>query len=92
VSEMMRMWVEVSFNIVYLVVVWGLVIAMWRRRHVVASQDRRPAELVLWAFGLLALGDTGHVGFRVLAYALGDLGTTFSVLGYEAGLVGLGAL
>ncbi|MBS1251493.1 MAG: hypothetical protein MAG451_00526 [Anaerolineales bacterium] len=91
-SETMRMWVEVSFNIVYLIVVWGLVIAMWRRRHLVAPEDRRPAELIMWAFTLLALGDTGHVGFRVLAYALGDLGTTFTVLGYEVGLVGLGAL
>ncbi len=91
-SETMRMWVEVSFNIVYLIVVWGLVIAMWRRWHLVAPQDRQPAKFVMWAFVLLALGDTGHVGFRVLAYALGDLGATFTVLGYEVGLVGLGAL
>jgi hypothetical protein len=40
---------------------------------------------MIWAFALLALGDTGHVGFRVVAYALGGLEA-------HAGLVGLGAL
>jgi hypothetical protein len=46
----------------------------------------------MWAFGLLALGDTGHVGFRVWAYARGGLDATIQVLGREVGLVGLGAL
>jgi hypothetical protein len=41
---------------------------------------------------LLALGDTGHVGFRVLAYALGGLDATLNIAGLEIGLVGLGAL
>ncbi len=91
-SESMRMWTEVSFNIAYLVVVWGLVAAMARRSSAVATQDRRAARLVQWAFALLALGDTGHVGFRVLAYAQGDLGATIRLFGHEVGLVGLGAL
>jgi hypothetical protein len=38
------------------------------------------------------LGDTGHVGFRVLAYAQGNLEATIQFLGLELGLVGLGAL
>jgi hypothetical protein len=41
---------------------------------------------------LLALGDTGHVGFRVLAYAMEDLNASISVFGIDMGLVGLGAL
>jgi hypothetical protein len=41
---------------------------------------------------LLALGDTGHVGFRVWAYGLGDLEATTTLAGLEMGLVGLGAL
>lgn len=41
---------------------------------------------------LLALGDTGHVGFRVVAYATGGLEKTVSLLGQEVGLVGMGAL
>lgn len=86
------MWTEISFNIAYLIVVWGLVIAMTRRRTRVAPEERRVASLVRWAFALLALGDTGHVGFRVLAYALGDLGATARIFGLELGLVGLGAL
>jgi hypothetical protein len=67
---------------------------MWRRRQlaITNANDRRLPELVIGAFRLLALGDAGHVGYLVLAYALGDLGTTFSILGYDVGLVGLGAL
>jgi len=91
-SENMRMWVEVSFNITYLIVVWGLVLAMIRRRPEVAPADRRSASLVIWAFALLALGDTGHVGFRVWAYAQGDLQMRVTFFGRAVGLVGIGAL
>jgi hypothetical protein len=91
-SESARMWVEVIFNIAYLVAIWGIVIAMALRKNRVAAQDRRVAELGRWAFFLLALGDTGHVGFRVWAYAAGGLESTVNLLGREVGLVGLGAL
>jgi hypothetical protein len=91
-SETMRMLMEVIFNLTYLIVVWGIVIAMYSRRDNVRPEDRRVAKLVFWAFILLALGDTGHVGFRVVAYALGDLNATISLLGFDVGLVGLGAL
>jgi hypothetical protein len=91
-SEEMRMWVEVIFNVGYLIAVWGLVVVMRRRLSDVDPQSYRVANLFIWAFGLLALGDTGHVGFRVLAYAMGDLETTVSVFGLQVGLVGLGAL
>lgn len=90
--ENVRMWVEISFNITYLIVIWGLVIAMLIRRPSVAPADRRSADLVIWAFALLALGDTGHVGFRVWAYAQGSLESTVQLLGQTVGLVGLGAL
>jgi hypothetical protein len=85
-------WLEITFNIVYLFVVWGLVIAMARREAAVVPSDRRVARLVRWAFTALALGDTGHVGFRVLAFAQGDLETRVTVFGRQFGLVGIGAL
>jgi hypothetical protein len=83
--ESVRMWVEILFNVTYLVVVWTLVIVMLRHLPTVSPADRPVAVRFTWAFALLALGDTGHVGFRVLAYLLGGL---------EAHplLVGLGAL
>jgi hypothetical protein len=86
------MWTEIGFNTVYLITVWVLVAAMARRLPVVAAGDRPTARYVIWAFTLLALGDTGHVGFRVLAYALGNLEFSFGVLGRHIGLVGLGAM
>ena len=91
-SENARIWIEIAFNIVYLIVVWGLVIAMAHREWAVAPSDLRVARLVRWPFTFLALGDTGHVGFRVLAYAQGDLEAGFTLFGQEFGLVGLGAL
>jgi hypothetical protein len=91
-SESMRMWMEITFNIAYLIVIWGVVISMYFRRHLVKYENQRVADLMMRAFALLALGDTGHVGFRVIAYTMGDLEATISVFGMEIGLVGLGAL
>lgn len=91
-SETMRMWIEITFNLLYLITVWGLVIAMLRRKRSLLPEERSLGQLFIWAFAFLALGDTGHVGFRVLAYALGGLDTSVTVLGSRFGLVGLGAL
>jgi hypothetical protein len=91
-SESMLMWMEIGFNVAYLIVIWGLVIAMLRRQPDVPAQNQKLTQYFIYAFGLLALGDTGHVGFRVMAYALGNMDTTFPVFGLQLGLVGLGAL
>ncbi|MFN2141813.1 MAG: hypothetical protein ACK2U5_15090 [Candidatus Promineifilaceae bacterium] len=91
-SESARMWMEITFNVAYLIVVWGLVMAMIRRQPGVPEADKPVTSLFIWAFALLALGDTGHVGFRVLAYAGGNLESTITIAGREVGLVGLGAL
>ncbi len=84
-SEELRIWVEIAFNVSYLIVVWGMVVLMTIRREQVAPENRTLAKRVLWAFALLALGDTGHVGFRVIAYAQGGLEA-------NPALVGAGAL
>jgi hypothetical protein len=92
VGEAARVWLEVSFNIVYLVVVWALVVAMVLRADRVPVFERAVARRARWAFGLLALGDTGHVGFRVLAYAQGGLQNELVLWGRSWSLVGMGAL
>jgi hypothetical protein len=84
-SESIRISAEVLFNVTYLIVIWTLVIMMARRLPQVAPANRAVAKRLMWAFALLALGDTGHVGFRVVAYALGGLEA-------HPALVGLGAL
>lgn len=91
-SPDVRMWMEIVFNLSYLAAIWALVVVMGMRLSGLANADRRMASPLVAAFGLLALGDTGHVGFRVWAYALGDLEARASVGGLELGLVGLGAL
>ena len=50
------------------------------------------AKRVISAFAPLALGDSGHVGFRVAAYALGDLAAKPVIFGIPVSLVGVGAL
>ncbi len=84
-SEELRTTVEIVFNVLYLIVIWGMVALMSLRLREVEPKQARLANLFRWAFFLLALGDTGHVGFRVLAYALGGLDQ-------NSLLVGLGAL
>jgi hypothetical protein len=84
-SEALRMYIEVGFNILYLIVVWTMTIIMSMRIGEVSKENRNIANLFRWAFVLLALGDTGHVGFRVAAYALGGLEN-------NSLLVGIGAL
>jgi hypothetical protein len=91
-SEAMLVWMEIIFNVSYLVVIWGLVIAMIRRLSQIAPGDHSVGRLFIWAFGLLALGDTGHVGFRVVAYAVDGLETSIALFGTDLGLIGLGTL
>lgn len=91
-SEELTMWMEIIFNISYLIVIWGLVIAMLSRHNQLGEKTRNLRSLLIWMFALLALGDTGHVGFRVIAFASGNLEKTISLFGREVGLVGLGAL
>jgi len=86
------MWVEIAFNITYLIVIWGLVIALLLRRGELTPDRRRLSDWITAAFALLALGDTGHVGFRVWAYALGGLDSQIRIFGYPISLVGAGAL
>ncbi len=82
--EDMRMWVEVIFNISYLVVIWSLVLLMATRQDRLLPENRALAKVALWAFALLALGDTGHVGFRVIAYARGGLEANPALIGAGA--------
>ena len=91
-SESMQVWAEIGFNIMYLAAIWWLVFRMASQRSDVAKDVQPASDSMLVAFFLLALGDSGHVGFRVLALISGDLETTVSFLGLEVGLIGLGVL
>lgn len=80
-NETLTMWIEVTFDVIYLALIWFLVGRMYLNRSTVSPSNRKVAILLLWAFALLALGDTGHVGFRVLAYASGGLAESARLLG-----------
>lgn len=91
-DENAKVLAEIIFSVSYLVVVWGLVIAMIKRRAQVAQDEWGTALWILLAFAFLATGDTGHVGFRVIAYALGGLETAITLFGEEMNLAALGSL
>ena len=91
-SDAVTIWMEVSFDIAYLIAVWVLVAIMLRRFDQLVTANRTISKYVLIAFGLLALGDTGHVGFRVVGYAFGNINTTINLFGGRILLVGVGAL
>ena len=85
-------WFEIFFDIAYLIAVWYLVFLMTKYFQSVNSQDRGVASLIRLAFILLAAGDTGHVGFRVLAVLLGGPNTEAVILGTRMSLIGVGML
>jgi len=90
--EASRIWTETVFNICYLIVVWWLVIAMINRRELLQAKDQRVAGLIMWAFFWLGLGDIGHVGFRVVAYAMGGLDAAITLFGRQIKLAPMGSL
>lgn len=83
---------ELSFDAAYLVMLWALVLAL-------AVRVRRCGPAARWcggplaaAFGLLALGDTAHVGLRLLALGRGDPGLALPLGPVDLPLIGFGAL
>ena len=84
-SEALLQSVEIGFDVLYLITIWGLVYLMYQKRENLIPKNQQIGNLFMAAFFLLALGDTGHVGFRVLAYATGGLEA-------NPNLVGIGAL
>ena len=84
-NDTLLKWFEISFDVLYLFTIWVIVILMARKQVHLTDRSSKVGKLFLASFFLLALGDTGHVGFRVLAYSLGGLAN-------NPALVGLGAL
>lgn len=76
---------EIGFNILYLLTIYLLVGLMIYRFLNDNFTKLKGASVFLVAFVLLAIGDTGHVGFRLLAFSRGGLEQ-------NEVLVGLGAL
>jgi hypothetical protein len=83
---------ETIFDVVYLLLVWGMVILMTVKLSQVKAADLKTAKWIRLAFILLAAGDTGHVGFRVLAQLTNTLDKPVSVFGAPMHLIGLGMM
>jgi len=68
-SELQRILV-ISFNLIYLGVIWLLVAAMTNKLEMI-KDDHRTAHRYLLAFILLAVGDIFHVGYPVFIFISG---------------------
>lgn len=82
---------EISFDIFYLLAIWTLVFLMYKKASNLTSENKALGNILKTGFLLLAIGDTGHVGFRVLAYALGNLYARVNLFGLDIALVSIGA-
>ncbi len=90
--ENFRIWFETIFNILYLASIWWLTYAMYKKLPNVDEKQKPVARPILAAFALLALGDSGHVGFRVLALIMGGQESTVSIAGTPIRWISLGTL
>lgn len=91
-SESGRILMETLFNIAYLIIIWGIIWTMFKRRAQVKKEDRGAALAIFWAFFFLAFGDMGHVGFRVIAFTMGGLDAAVNLFGRELVLAPLGSM
>ena len=80
-SEQLIQWMEITFDLAYLVTVWILTILMYKNWDKLSPENKTVGKLFTLAFFLLALGDTGHVGFRVPAHLLGGLEANQNLVG-----------
>jgi len=92
VDKTLKIWMETGFNIAYLIIIWCFIAAMFRRWSNVDPKDKDMALAVLLAFIFLAVGDMGHVGFRVIAFSMGGLDATLNLFGNPVKLAPLGSI
>jgi hypothetical protein len=83
-TQEIRTVVELVFNIAYLLTIWTVVGLMMARYGQTAAANRPLFKRMLWMFALLALGDSGHVGFRAFAILNGGLEANAALLGIGA--------
>ncbi len=91
-DEASRIWMETGFNVLYLIVITCIVASMFLRFSLVGEKDKGAALYVMLAFFFLALGDFGHVGFRVIAFAMGGLDAEVTLFGRNFVIAPLGSI
>lgn len=72
---------EILFNVSYLLIIWFAVFKLYKGSHTKIN------KFYFYAFLLLAIGDTFHVGLRTISHLLGDI--NYAVSGIR--LIGVGA-
>ncbi len=90
--ENFRIWFETIFNILYLTSIWWLTYLMYKRLPKLEEKITPVANLIVAAFALLALGDSGHVGFRILALFFGGSESMVSIADTPIRWISLGTL
>ncbi len=87
------MQMEIGFNLLYLILIWGTVVVMRVRFDRVKPEHRQLANVFWVAFFALAFGDTFHVGARTAAYFMeGGLQASIRLFGASVPIVGWSSL
>lgn len=72
---------ELVFDVIYLAVIWTIVFRMYGRLRTLPKNRLPLARTLALAFALLGLGDTAHVGFRIVAHLTGGVEANPQLLG-----------
>jgi hypothetical protein len=83
---------ELVFDGGYLLMLWALVGAMGLRLQRIPPPASRVGGPLVLAFALLAVGDTAHVGLRLVALAAGNPQLSAALGSWRLPLIGFGAL
>ena len=75
---------EIGFNLCYLLYIWIIVVLMAIKLNGHDYENKTVLNRFLLAFFLLALGDSGHVGFRIIAYINGGFEVNSTLIGFGA--------
>ena len=76
-----QVMMEIGFSVIYLFYISGIVLAMFINRKHVPEEKLASANMALYAFASLLIGDLGHVGARLIAFFAEESVNTDAVLG-----------
>lgn len=80
-SSSSQVMMEMGFNIIYLIYIFIIVLMMNKRRSQLSNEQYAKSKWVLFAFAALLIGDFGHVGARLIAFASNSLEDNPPILG-----------
>jgi len=77
--------IKIVFNVFYLAAIWMLVLLMYKRKNIVGYKEKFTIQSILFAFLVLAFGETLCGIFKVMTYIFGS--TNYSNIAARNGTI-----